>query len=408
MQPSGQHVPITYNRAALRRVAVLLGLLGTILCVIYAAYGMSRGVVENLVTAPVLRGDIEDVITATGKIQPRAYVDVGAQASGQLRRILVRIGDDVAVGQELAEIDPQIQSAKVEADRAELARLEAMLTEQQAVLEFAEAQLGRLSQLLPANAVSKAVFDESRRDAKTGTAKVDAIRAQIRQMQSTLRADQIALEYTKIFAPMPGTIVSIDAREGQTLNAAYATPLILRIADLLTMTVWTQVSEADIPRLRVGMKVHFTTLGHVDRRWSATLRQILPAPVKPDLPTSGAQASASVVAPATNNVVLYVALFDIDNAQGELRPEMTAQVFFVVAAARDALSVPTAAVKTGPSGDLLVDVITDTGGIESRRVRLGIRTRFIAEVIAGVEEGERVVTGIQQAKSGSSLVRFRL
>lgn len=409
MRSPGQRLPENRIRPTIRRRAIAIGLIGAIACLTYAIFGMSRETRHGVATAPVVRADIEDVITATGKIQPRAYVDVGAQASGQLRRIMAQIGDSVTAGQPLAEIDPQIQSAKVEADRAEIARLEAVLGEQRAMLEFAEAQLARSTQLLPTNAISRSVFDENRRDAKMGAAKVDAMRAQIQQMQSTLKADEIALGYTKIAAPMAGTVVSIDGREGQTLNATYTTPQILRIADLTTMTVWTQVSEADVVRLRVGMKVYFKTLGHTDRRWNATLRQILPAPAKPELPSSANQSMPMTASPATNNVVLYVALFDIDNAEGELRPEMTAQVFFVAASARNALTVPIAAIKIDPDdGRPLVDVAKASGSIESRRVSLGVRTRFTAQVLEGVEEGEQVVTGARQTKAESSLVRFRL
>lgn len=398
-----------FYAATLRRAAILLGGVGLFAAAAYASHAVSVDAADVAVTAPATRGDIEDIVASTGRIQPRAYVDVGAQASGQLRHLSVRIGDSVQAGRRLAEIDPQMQSAKVEADEAELARLNAMLAEQQAMAEFATAQLGRYTQLRPQNAVSKSSFDESRRDARTSAAKVDAIRAQIRQMQSTLKADEAALGYTRIDAPMTGTVVSIDAREGQTLNAAYSAPAILRIADLSTMTVWTQVSEADVTRLKQGMDVYFTTLGHGDRRWRAKLRQILPAPLKPEQQPGG-QGSPTAPSPAaSNNVVLYMALFDVDNAEGELRPEMTAQVFFVVAAAKDVLTIPIAAVKAGPAeGESVVAVETAPGSIESRKVRIGLRTRFTAEVVDGLREGERVVTGARKPSAKSSLVSFRL
>lgn len=361
-------------------------------------------------TAVVTRGDLEETVTATGKIQPRAYVDVGAQASGQLNSILVHIGDSVKQGQLLAEIDPQVQAAKVDADEAQLAQYTANLVEQQANVVFAEATLGRYARLVAADAASKLTYDQSDRDAKTAAAKADAIRAEIKQMQSTLKADQVALGYTKIYAPMSGTVVSIDAREGQTLNAAYSTPQIMRIADLATMTVWTQVSEADVTRLKAGMSVYFTTLGHSDRRWNATLRQILPAPQKPSSQQNGADPNASSNPSPANNVVLYTALFDVDNESGDLRPEMTAQVFFVVAAAKNILIAPVAALHADGDGKEAAAVtVVDSAGQESERpVTVGLRTRFLAEIVSGIKDGARIVTARKPASGKPSLVGFRL
>lgn len=361
---------------------------------------------DTVLAAVVTRGDLEVTVTATGKIQPRAYVDVGAQASGQLQRILVRIGDSVRQGQLLAEIDPQVQAAKVDADEAQLAQYNANLVEQQANVAYAEATLGRYARLVASDAASKQTYDGSNRDARTAAAKADAIRAQIRQMESTLKADRVALGYTRIYAPMAGTVVSVEAREGQTLNAAYSTPQIMRISDLAGMTVWTQVSEADVTRLKVGMPVYFTTLGHGERRWSATLRQILPAPQKPERPPGQSDTGAAASSPA-GNVVLYTALLDVDNASGDLRPEMTAQVYFVTASAKGALIAPVAALRASDDKSAIVTVV-DGAGESGRRVTVGLRTRFQAEIVSGLKEGERVVTGRKPGANGPSLVGFRL
>ena len=149
--------------------------------------------------------------------------------------------------------------------------------------------------------------------------------ADITRAQSTLKADQALLGYSNIFAPMSGTVTAIPAKQGQTLNANQTAPLILTIADLSTMTVSTQVSEADVSRLKVGMDAYFTTLGSGERRWTGKLRQILPTPT------------------VLNNVVLYTALFDVANPGRELMPQMSAQVFFVLAGAYDVVTVPVSA-----------------------------------------------------------------
>lgn len=375
----------------------------------YWAVGAASPPNKDILSEEVERGLIEDVVTATGKILPRAYVDVGAQASGRLDLIHVAIGDQVKAGDLLAEIDPQVQAAKVDADRAELHQLEANLAAQQAEADFADARLKRNEQLAPTNAISQSAFDEAKRDAKIATAKVEAIRAEIEKMQSTLQSDEALLGFTKIYAPMSGTVVSIDVREGQTLNAAYSTPIVMRIAELGTMTVWTQVSEADVTRLRAGMEVWFTTLGHGDRRWEARLKQILPAPQKPEKAANQAD-SAGVSSSSTNNVVLYTALFDVTNAANELRPEMTSQVSFVVARKDDAVIAPMAALRSKPlpNGHAHVDVLEPDGQRIDRGIMVGLRNRFEVQVLSGLKPGERVVTGMRTSKDAQSLVRFRL
>lgn len=393
------------SRPSIRRRRVASAVLALAALVGGLAWRQSGARSTPPVTDTIRRGSLEQVVTATGKIQPRAYVDVGAQASGQLNRILVRVGDRVARGQRLVEIDPQVQAARVDADEAQLAQYAANLAEQQAHVDYAEATLARYATLMARDAASKLAYDQCQRDLRTARAKAEAIRAEIRQMESTLKADRIALGYTQIDAPISGTVVSIDAREGQTLNATYATPQVLRIADLGTMTVWTQVSEADVTRLRVGMPVRFTTLGHGDRRWSATLRQILPAPAKPE--RIGGPGEAGAPAAAANTVVVYTALFDVDNGAGDLWPEMTAQVSFVTASAENVLLAPVAALH-GEGGATAVTVVDAAGRESERRVALGLRTRVEAEIVSGLAEGERVVTGRKPGPDKLPLVGFQL
>ena len=162
---------------------------------------------------------------------------------------------------------------------------------------------------------------------RSARAQVASVQAQIEQAESTLRVDETSLKYSQILAPMDGVVVSISLKQGQTINASQSSPTLLRIADLSTMTVQTQVSEADVTRLRPGMPVYFTTLGSRNRRYQGELRKVEPTPT------------------VNNNVVLYNALFDVKNQQRNLLPQMTAQVFFVAAEAHDTLVVPAGAVK---------------------------------------------------------------
>lgn len=328
-----------------------------------------------LVTAVAGRGDVESTVTALGNLQPREYVEVGAQVSGQLKTIDVEIGSQVRQGDLLAEIDARVQQAKVEASRAQLQNLKAQLAERGAQLELAKAQFERQENLRREEATSADAYQVARAGLLAGQAQIEALKAQITQTESTIRADETTLGYTKIYAPMSGTVVQLSAKQGQTLNANQTAPIILRIADLSTMTVWTQVSEADVSKLRLGMEAYFTTLGNTRRHWSGTLRQILPTPE------------------VLNNVVLYTALFEIENPRGELMTQMSAQVFFVAEAARDVVTVPMSALRPlePRKGLYRVNVVDGKNRQAEREVKVGVTNRVSAEILSGIEAGERVV-----------------
>lgn len=326
-------------------------------------------------TVTVRRGDLERTVTALGKLEPLEYVDVGAQVSGQLKRIHVGPGDRVEAGDLLAEIDPTVYEARVAADRATLLGLEAQLAERKALLKLARQQHARQKELHEANATSKEALDSAAAEAEVAAARVAALEAEISKARSTLEADEANLGYTKILAPMAGTVMSLSARQGQTLNANQSAPIILQIADLETMTVRTQVSEADVGKLTIGMEAYFTTLGDPERRWTGRLRQILPTPE------------------VLNDVVLYNALFEVDNADGRLLPQMTAQVFFVLGRAEDAAIVPVSALQPGEEpGKHSVQVVNGTR-IETRTVTVGVQDRIHAEILDGLRPGEQVVAG---------------
>jgi membrane fusion protein, macrolide-specific efflux system len=349
-------------------------------------------------TALIGRHDVEETVTATGRVRPRAHVDVGARVSGQLRKLHVKIGSVVREGDLLAEIDAEAQEAKVEGIRAELARLAAELAELEATLTFAQRQHVRQAELSRSNAASLAKEDEARRDMNVAKARKDATIARMRQTEATLRAEKVALGYTRILAPMAGIVVSVEAMEGQTLNANYEAPEILRIADLATMTVWTEVSESDVTKLSVGMPVSFTTFGHPDRVWKAALREILPVPLRPSRKSASADRPA-----AKSNVVSYVALFDVENSDRELRAEMTAQVSFIYARSQDAIAIPLAALQAlnNESGRARqaeprraqIHILKSDGMISVREIVTGARGPRFIEARSGVSEGERVIIG---------------
>ncbi|MCQ6259213.1 efflux RND transporter periplasmic adaptor subunit [Pseudomonas sp. Q11] len=341
-----------------------------------------------LATALVTRGDIENSVTALGTLQPRRYVDVGAQASGQIRKIHVEAGDEVREGQLLVEIDPSTQKAKLDAGRFSIENLKAQLQEQRAQHDLAQQKFRRQQQLKAGGATREEDVQTARAEVRATQARIDMFQAQIRQAQANLRSDEAELGYTRIFAPMSGTVVAVGAREGQTLNAQQQTPLILRIARLSPMTVWAEVSEADIGHVKPGMTAYFTTLAGGARRWSSTVRQILPVPPRPLEASQGGSLTGG--RSGSERVVLYTVLLDVDNADRALMTEMTAQVFFVAAQARDVLTVPTAALQANAGQ---VQVVADNGEVQPRTVRTGVSDRLRTEILDGLREGDRVLIG---------------
>ncbi|QHF49941.1 MULTISPECIES: efflux RND transporter periplasmic adaptor subunit [Pseudomonas] len=357
---------------------------------------------DKFATVPVSRGDIESSVTALGTLQPRRYVDVGAQASGQIRKIHVEVGDVVKQGQLLVEIDPSTQKAKLDASQFSIENLKAQLQEQQAQHELARQKYQRQQNLAAGGATREEDVQTARAELKATQARIDMFRAQIRQAEASLRSDQAELGYTRIYAPMEGTVVALDAREGQTLNAQQQTPLILRIAKLSPMTVWAEVSEADIGHVKPGMTAYFTTLSGGNRRWSSTVRQILPVPPKPlDQTSQGGGSPASSSKSGSARVVLYTVLLDVDNADNALMAEMTTQVFFVADQAKNVLTAPVAALQgSAVANRQTAQVITANGEIQSREVRTGISDRLRVQIVEGLNEGDHLLIGPADGSGG--------
>lgn len=380
----------------------LLAALCVIPIVAIAAWKFIPSGRDQFSTVQVRRGDIESSVTALGTLQPRRYVDVGAQASGQIRKIHVEAGDAVKEGQLLVEIDPSTQQAKLDASRFAIENLQAQLQEQYAQNQLARQKYQRQQNLAAGGATRDEDVQTAQAELKATQARIDMYKAQIRQAQASLRSDQAELGYTRIYAPMSGTVVAVDAREGQTLNAQQQTPLILRIAKLSPMTVWAEVSEADIGHVKPGMSAYFTTLSGGGRRWTSTVRQILPIPPKPLNETSqGGGSPSSTSKSGSGRVVLYTVLLDVDNADNALMAEMTTQVFFVASSVKDVLTAPIAALQDGAApGQQIARVVADNGAVSERQVRVGISDRLRVQILDGLNEGDHLLIGPANSSGG--------
>jgi membrane fusion protein, macrolide-specific efflux system len=361
-------------RALLRRrgvwIAVALLAAGAGVFAYRWAFGTPKVVYA---TATVTRGDVESTVVAAGIVQPVNYVDVGAQTSGTLQSLKVKRGDQVAKGQLLATIDPVLANTALTSAKAALQNVTSQRALKQAQLVLATSQQTRNDELFAAQLISAADRDITKASYEVAAADVASLAAQMKEASAAVGTATANLGYTQITAPMAGEVVSINLLEGQTLNANQSAPNLLRIADISTVTVWAQVSEADIVRVKPGQAVYFTILGD-SRRWSGTIRQVLPTPE------------------LINNVVFYDVLFDIPNPKRELDIQMTAQVFIVLAQAKGVLLIPAAAIGNASQGATIeVQVLKADGSLEVRTITIGIKSEIMAEVTAGLAEKEQVV-----------------
>ena len=343
-------------------------------------------------TEQVSRGDIKAIVSAIGTVQPREYVDVGVQVSGQIMQLTVEPGDRVEKGDLLTEIDPSVLQARVDAGRAQLAMQQAQLQERKASALLAKQQHDRQQRLIQRGATSEEEVQAASAEYAIAQARVTQLEANIRQTQSELKADEATLGYTRVYAPMTGTVLTVDVKEGQTLNANYQTPALLQIADLSMMQVEVEVSEADIHRIAVGQPVRFTTLGNSERFWEGKVEQVMPAP-----PSSSAETDTS-----TATAVMYTVLFTVANEDGALKPGMTAQADFLIAEADNVPMVPLSAVQIHDQ-QTIVQVLNSHGEPENRVVKLGQRDRLHAEIVEGLASGDEfVVRTIQHAQRRQS------
>ncbi|WP_295851537.1 efflux RND transporter periplasmic adaptor subunit [uncultured Xylophilus sp.] len=345
------------------------------------------------VTATAVRGDLEDAVLATGTVQAFRQVSVGAQVSGQIRVLAVKLGDVVKKGQPVAEIDSTTQQNNVRNAQAALENVRAQLAAQQANLVQAELAWKRAKELLDADAGPRQDFEAAEATRNATRANIAALQAQIRQAAITAETAQVNLGYTKIVAPIDGVVVAVVAQQGQTVNANQTTPTIIKLAQLDTVTVKSQISEADVVKVQAGMPVYFTILGEPDRRYEATLRTVEPAPdsILTDSTSSAASSSSSA---SSTTAVYYNGLFDVPNPEGKLRISMTAQVSIVRARADDAVTIPSSALgRRGRDGRTTVRVLDAAGEAQPRSVKVGINNNVNAQILDGLEAGEKVVTG---------------
>lgn len=350
-----------------------------------------------LITAPAQVADLEKTIQAVGRVNPKELVAVGAQVSGQVKRLHVVLGQRVQAGQLIAEVDSQPQRITLRSAEAATNALRAQHAASQARHAQASGVYERQSQLVASRLVSQEGFEAARMARDAARSEVAALQAQIDQAVTQVETARINLGYTRIVSPSDGYIVAIVTKAGQTLNSMQTTPTIVMLAQMDTMTVRAEIAEADVELVAPGQPLWFSTLGPSGRRYESHLQQLEPAPSSiADVATGNAGGSAQ-----SPKAVYYAGLFDVANPGLKLKPSMTVKVTVQLARAANALQVPLTALVAPDDMDGnrgTVRVVDAKGRVRKRAVTTGLRTATAVQILSGLRAGENVVIG--QAPSG--------
>ena len=336
-------------------------------------------------SASIGTADIQQSVQAAGTLQAKVKVEVGAQVSGQVQRLHVQLGQTVRKGDLLVSLDPELGRSDVAQAEAAHAQQQAMLDSRRIDLLSARREVERQHRLLADNATAATEVER----ADTELAKLDTdVRGQVAvlaRLQADLTKKQLALGYTRINAPMDGTVVNLAAQEGQTVIAVQVPPIMMTLANLDTLTVRTRVAEADIQSIQVGQKAYFVTLAGEANRYEGKVRVIQPIPER------------------VANAVFYNVLFEVDNSSRKLLLDMTVQVEIITGSAKNVAAIPIVALGERDSAGLFSVYVLDAANKTTiRKVRIGLQDGVKAQVIEGVSLGDRVLLA-PPANSGSSV-----
>lgn len=359
----------------------------------------------QVITAPVTRQDLEDTVLATGSIQAIQQVDIGAQASGQIRKLHVELGQSIHKGDLVAEIDSTKQQNDLRNAEAQLAVLAAQKRSRQAQLVQYELALQRTQALVKEDAGTRADLEAAQASVDTTRAALAELDAQIEQARIAVDTARTNLGYTRIVAPMDGVVIAVVRKAGQTVNALQSAPTLIKLAQLDTMLIRAQISEADVVKVRPDMPVYFTIMGEPDKRYDARLVAIEPSTDAEQAETSSTTSTSSTSS-STTSAIYYNGRFTVPNPEHKLRIDMTAQVSIVASRADNTLTVPATALGArGKDGRYTVKVLEGEAGqaqrVSQRQVRVGLNNRVQAQVLDGLKEGERVVIGDASANNAS-------
>ena len=381
-----------------KRFFILLGLLIAAGAAYYFFSSNSKKETTYL-TESVTRGNVEKTVVASGSVESVNEVDVGAQASGKITKLYAKLGQEIKKGEMIADIDSTTQINTLNTKKAALVSYQAQLKAKKTAYDVALSSYNRLSKLYTQKATSLDSLNTAKSTLDNAKAEMEAIEANIKQAEIEVNTAETNVSYTKITAPMDGTVISVPVSEGQTVNANQTTPTIVTIADLSKMKIKPEISEGDITKVKAGQEVSFTILSDSQTVYHSVIDSVDPA----NTTTSDSSSTSSSISSSnssTTSAIYYYANVLIDNPDRTLRIGMTTENNIKIANAKDVLLVSNMAIQKR-DGKNFVNVLNGKNQPEQREVETGVQNDFKTEIKSGLNEGEKVI--VSQVANGEKV-----
>ena len=381
-----------------KRFFILLGL-AVAAGAAYYFFSSNNKQETTYLTESVTRGNVEKTVVASGSVESVNEVDVGAQVSGKITKLYVKLGQEIKKGEMIADIDSTTQINTLNTKKAALVSYQAQLKAKKTAYDVALSSYNRLSKLYTQKATSLDSVNTAKSTLDNAKAEMEAIEANIKQAEIEVNTAETNVGYTKITAPMDGTIVSVPVSEGQTVNANQTTPTIVTIADLSKMKIKPEISEGDITKVKAGQEVSFTILSDSQTVYHSVIDSVDPANTTTS-DSSSTSSSISSSSSSTTSAIYYYANVLIDNPDRTLRIGMTTENNIKIANAKDVLLVSNMAIQKR-DGKSVVNVLNDKNQPEPREVEIGVQNDFKTEIKSGLNEGEKVI--VSQVANGEQV-----
>ena len=380
-----------------KRFFILLGLL-VATGAVYYFFSSNNKQETTYLTESVTRGNVEKTVVASGSVESVNEVDVGAQASGEITKLYVKLGQEIKKGEMIADIDSTTQINTLNTKKAALVSYQAQLKAKKTAYDVALSSYNRLSKLYTQKATSLDSVNTAKTTLDNAKAEMEAVEANIKQAEIEVNTAETNVGYTKITAPMDGTVISVPVSEGQTVNANQTTPTIVTIADLSKMKIKPEISEGDITKVKAGQEVSFTILSDSQTVYHSVIDSVDPANTTTS--DSSSTSSLSSSSSSTTSAIYYYANVLIDNPDRTLRIGMTTENNIKIANAKDVLLISNMAIQKR-DGKSFVNVLNDKNQPEPREVEIGVQNDFKTEIKSGLNEGEKVI--VSQVANGEQV-----
>jgi RND family efflux transporter MFP subunit len=322
----------------------------------------------------VKKGNVTNFAEQTGIVKARvgAIVKVGTRATGELIQLRYQVGDYVKKGELIAKIDDREKLANIRNLNAQIEEQKKDLAAKEAQYQYSKINYEREERLLKQEFTTRDSLDKARRELDVAAAQVELGKSKVVAVKESLKALEVSLSYSKIYAPISGYVSQVTTQEGETVVAGLSAVNLITIIDASKLEMWIYVDETDIGRVKPDMKVEYWVDAYRDKRFSGNINLIYPQPE------------------IKENIVYYLAIVKIDPKDTTfLKPEMTTHVRIIISEKADVLIVPNGAVRFEDGKNVVY--LKTKGKTERKEVKPGIRDDKHTEIIEGISEGESVV-----------------